>query len=467
MSLDRRAMQAALPGYEIGGELGRGAFGVVYAGVHRQLGRAVAIKQLPRALAADTAVQQRFLAEARTAAGLRHPNIVPVYDFVERDGLCLMVMAHLGGGSLADRIATGPLAADEACRVMAEVLDALEHAHANGVIHRDVKPENILFDTDGRAQLADFGIARMADESVRITSTGAVVGTPAYLAPEVAMGDDAGPAADVYAAAAVLYEALSGRLPHPPRSTVTATLVSIVNDPPVPLHTVAPAVPAPLASLVMQGLAKEPAERPAPAAAFATRLRSAITATPEPPPLPWPAPADPATHTPRRWLVGGAVLAVVAVLAAAVFVLTGRDDRDDVASAATSALADDTLPTSSPTASVTVATEPTTPTASASTASTASTVADATTAVPVDTAVLTIDDPTISFPVDDLVSATAAFEGGCDAQGISPDECRCIITGIVDQFGLPRFITVTNALAAKLKVKKEIVDLATECLASV
>ena len=471
-------MQAALPGYDIGGELGRGAFGVVYAGVHRQLGRQVAIKQLPRALAADAAVQQRFLAEARTAAALRHPNIVPVYDFVERDGLCLMVMAHLSGGALADRIDGGPLAVDDACRVVAEVLAALDHAHAQGVIHRDVKPENILFDDDGHAHLADFGIARMADASVRVTSTGTVVGTPAYLAPEVAMGTDAGPASDVYAAAAVLYESLSGHLPHLPRSTVTATLVSIVNDPPVPLTSVAPAVPTALADLVMHCLDKDPFARPAGAAAMAALLRAVTSPTLPPPAVPPPptvltapavSPVPVAAPSNRGRVVAVSIAAALLLAVVGAIVLGGSgDDADaDRTLPAASAAPTNPAPTGPATTAAAAATQPTEPSTvpPTSSAPTSSATADTSVAT-VDTAVLAIDAPDISFPVDDLVTATAAFQTGCDTKGITPSACECMITGIVEQFGVPRFITVTNALAAKINVKKDIVDLATACLAS-
>lgn len=159
-------------------------------------------------------------------------------------------------------------------------------------------------------------------------------------------------------------------------------------------------------------------------------------------------------------------MAVVAVVAVGAFALAGGDDSASDATAATSAAIDDTVAANTTAAGTTAAgTVPATDAPSAAVPSSTTVAAD-TTAVPVDTAVLAIDDPTISFPVDDLVTATAAFESGCDTKGISADECQCIITGIVDQFGIPRFITVTNALAAHVNVKKDVVDLATACLAS-
>ena len=266
-------MEAAIPAYEVGAEIGRGAFGVVYKGHHRKLDRTVAIKQLPRALAADPAVQERFLVEARTAAALQHPNVVPVYDFVERDGLCLLIMEFVEGGTLTDHAAAARLAPVEACTVIAGVLDALHYAHGQGVVHRDVKPDNIMLSREGAPKLADFGIAKILGSSATATAAGTVMGTPAYMAPEVALGDEASPASDVYSCAAVLYELLSGTLPHAPATTATATLVRIVNDPPAPLAGTAANVPPALAALVMSALSKNPTQRPS-ASAFATQLRS-------------------------------------------------------------------------------------------------------------------------------------------------------------------------------------------------
>lgn len=481
-------MQAALPGYEIGNEIGRGAFGVVYRGRHRQLGREVAIKQLPRALAADPTVQQRFLIEARTVAALQHPHIVQVYDFVERDGLYLMVMAHLDGGTLADRLERDRLSPDEACRTMADVLDALDHAHRNGVVHRDVKPENILFTADGRVQLSDFGIARIVGDSAKLTSGGAVMGTPAYMAPEVAMGDEAGPAADVYAAAAVLYEALAGTLPHPPRDTATATLVRVVNEPPVPLSTAAPHVPARLADLVMEALAKDPAARPASAAAFAAQLR-AIASVPSAAASPALATAAPsgvapvariaASQPPRsRSRIIVAAVAVLALVAVAGVVLATRGD-DDAGAAGTdgstaASVLDTEAPGSSAATETTVEITTTTGTAAPTTTDVATaggvtTVAgtqDTADAAPADSAPLSLEDLGITLPLDDIVEATDAFQLGCDSRGVTPTQCQCMITQVTDQFGVARFITVANALASGVSIRKEVMSVLTSCLAA-
>ncbi|MBV8296623.1 MAG: protein kinase, partial [Acidimicrobiia bacterium] len=145
MALDQEAVATTLPLYEVEGELGHGAWGVVLAGRHRQLGRDVAIKQLPRSFGADPAVRSRFIAEARLLASLDHPHVVPLYDFVEHDGLCLLVMERLNGGTLWSRARGGGVTAPHACALVLAALSALHYAHQRGVLHRDVKPENLMF----------------------------------------------------------------------------------------------------------------------------------------------------------------------------------------------------------------------------------------------------------------------------------------------------------------------------------
>src|SRR5438309_6201195 len=149
MALDQELIEAALPLYEVHGELGRGAWGVVLAARHRQLGRDVAIKQLPRSFAADPAVRSRFVAEARLLASLDHPHIVPIYDFVEHEGLCLLVMERLTGGTVWNRARTGGFTLESSCAVIVATCAALHYAHAHGVLHRDVKPENMMFSAKG------------------------------------------------------------------------------------------------------------------------------------------------------------------------------------------------------------------------------------------------------------------------------------------------------------------------------
>jgi hypothetical protein len=277
---DRAAVANALPDYDIGDELGRGGWGVVLAGRHRRLGRDVAIKQLPPSFASDPDVQSRFVAEARLLASLDHPHIVPVYDYVEREGLCLLVMEQLSGGTVWSRFTDEGLDMATSCGIALCTAVALEHAHAHGVLHRDIKPENLLFTRDRKqVKVADFGIARvLAGGRTVATVAGDVLGTPAYMAPEQATGSAVTPATDVYALGVTLYELLSGVLPFPRAESALAVLYQRVHTAPIPLTDAAPNVPAALADVVMQSLATEPGERPHTSHDFALALAEAATA---------------------------------------------------------------------------------------------------------------------------------------------------------------------------------------------
>ena len=214
MALDRELVVAALSSYDIGAEIARGGWGIVLAGKHRHLDREVAIKQLPRAFAADPGVRARFLAEARLVASLDHPHIVPVYDFVEREGLCLLVMERLSGGTVWTRFVEDGVSAETACAIAVATAVALHHAHEHGVLHRDVKPENLLFARSGVLKVTDFGIAKVLGGTDTVaTRAGEVLGTPSYMAPEQATAGELSPATDIYSLGVMLYELLSGRLP--------------------------------------------------------------------------------------------------------------------------------------------------------------------------------------------------------------------------------------------------------------
>ncbi|MGO9190182.1 MAG: serine/threonine-protein kinase [Streptosporangiaceae bacterium] len=280
MNFDRELLSAVLPAYEIGGELGQGGMGVVVSGQHRQLGRRVAIKQLPEAFAADPGVRRRFTAEAQVLASLDHPHVVPVYDFVEREGICLLVMELLPGGTLRSRVAGGGCTAPYAVAVSLACLSGLNAAHRRGILHRDVKPENMLFAASGVLKVTDFGIAKViGGPGTVLTRVGDVVGTPAYIAPEQVRGGKLSPATDVYALATMLYELLADVLPF---STETegddlALLFKHAYEKPVPLRDVAPGVPGPVAAVVMRGLATEPADRFETAEAFGAALAESAT----------------------------------------------------------------------------------------------------------------------------------------------------------------------------------------------
>lgn len=278
MPKEREVLHQLLPGYEIGQELGRGAWGVVFAATHRSLGRRVAVKYLPAAFSADPSARERFLSEARVVASLDHPHIVPLYDYVEGGNTCVFVMENMPGGTLWDRFCSDGLSPEAACSVGIALLVALDHAHRRDVLHRDVKPENVLFNADGLPKLADFGIAKvLGDGAGTRTATGVILGTPAYMAPEQGSGEPLGPATDLYAIGAMLYELFAGRLPFESTGNPLTQLYRHVNEAPVPLREQAPAVHPALAEVVMQGLAKAPADRPADAASFARSLNAAAT----------------------------------------------------------------------------------------------------------------------------------------------------------------------------------------------
>ncbi|HEX2150241.1 MAG TPA: serine/threonine-protein kinase, partial [Actinomycetota bacterium] len=197
--------------YELRGPLGRGGMGEVYDGWDHRLDRPVAIKILNSQLASQADVRTRFESEARAAARLANPKVVGVFDTGEHDGIPYIVMERLPGRTLADEIAGGPLSQERVRAVLLDMLEALGFAHRAGVLHRDVKPSNVLLTEDGTAKLADFGIAKMAGQN--LTQTGNFVGTAAYLAPERLNGLPAGPESDLYSAGVVAYEALTGDKP--------------------------------------------------------------------------------------------------------------------------------------------------------------------------------------------------------------------------------------------------------------
>ncbi|MGW4356262.1 protein kinase domain-containing protein [Nocardia sp. NPDC004582] len=259
---DVARVRAALPGYAIGGQIGRGGCGVVLAGVHRGLNRRVAIKQIPPHFADDMQVRRRFVDEARVMAALDHPHVVPVYDYIEHDDLCLLVLEYLPGGTVENRFITAGFEATAAVAVALSCAAGLDAAHRSGILHRDVKPSNLMFAANGALKLTDFGIAKIVGgEDTLVTKAGEIIGTPSYIAPEQVRGQGLSPATDVYALATMLYQLLSGVLPFPTGSDALALLFAHAYSDPVPLTEVAPFVPHAIAEAVMRGLASDPAER--------------------------------------------------------------------------------------------------------------------------------------------------------------------------------------------------------------
>ena len=199
--------------YEILEQLGRGGMATVYRARDPRFEREVAIKLLPREFMHDPNFKARFVREAQTVARLEHPAIVPVHDFGEYEGQLYLVMRHMSGGSLADLIETGGLGLEQAAAVVLRVAAGLDYAHARGVIHRDLKPGNVLFDETGHAYLADFGIARLVEATLELTRSGVYIGTPAYMSPEQVRGDlELDGRSDVYALGIILFDEPIGHL---------------------------------------------------------------------------------------------------------------------------------------------------------------------------------------------------------------------------------------------------------------
>jgi serine/threonine-protein kinase len=271
------AFQGALAGrYSIERELGRGGMGVVYLAREVRLDRPVALKLLPPSLAARPELRDRFLREARTAAKLSHPNIIPIYAVDEVGEYVFFAMAYVEGETLTERVRLrGPLAPTDAARLLREVAWALAYAHAQGVIHRDVKPDNIILEAgSGRALVADFGIAAQVSGAAGL-SGGDVIGTPEFMSPEQALGEAVDGKSDLYGLGVVGYFTLSGRLPFTGKKA-TEILAKQVTEVPPSLSSVADGTPRRLAQAIDKCLAKERDERPANAAALADQLGLAI-----------------------------------------------------------------------------------------------------------------------------------------------------------------------------------------------
>jgi WD40 repeat protein/serine/threonine protein kinase len=268
-------------GYEILGELGRGAMGVVYRARQESLGRVVALKMIRAAELADARERDRFLREAEAVARLQHPNIVQVFEVGVQDGRPYFSQEYVDGGSLAQKLAGGPLPPEEAARLMETLARAVHHSHQRGIIHRDLKPSNVLLTAEGEPKVCDIGLAKRLDGEAGQTQTVAFLGTPCYMAPEQAEGNSkqVGPAADVWALGAILYECLTGR---PPFRAATAleTLEQVRGHEPVPPARLNPNVPRDLGTVCLKCLEKDPAGRYASAAALSDDLRRFLDGVP-------------------------------------------------------------------------------------------------------------------------------------------------------------------------------------------
>jgi serine/threonine-protein kinase len=249
-----------VPGYEILDELGCGGMGVVYKARQLRLNRLVALKLVR----AETTPQRRlrYLVEGEVLARLQHPNVVRIYDVGSYRGQAYFALELVEGGSLADKLDGKRLPAREAARLVACLAQAVQAAHAQNIVHRDLKPANVLLTTDGVPKLTDFGLAKTLDVDLSLTRTGEVLGTPAYMAPEQALGqaEQVGPLTDVYALGVILYETLTGRPPFLATS-YPEVLQQVSWDDPVPPRRLQPQVPRDLETICLRCLQKEPGRR--------------------------------------------------------------------------------------------------------------------------------------------------------------------------------------------------------------
>src|SRR4051794_24748330 len=262
--------------YELQEVVGTGGMSTVYRAVDTLLERNVALKILHPHYGGDAEYVERFRHEARSVAQLSHPNIVTVIDRGESDGQQYIVFEYVDGESLKQLVdRSGPLPARRAIELTLQVAEALAFAHNAGLVHRDVKPQNVLVTEDGEAKVTDFGIARSLDVEHGVTQTGTVLGTSNYLSPEQARGQTVTPATDVYSLGVVLYELLTGEVPFPGETFVAVAMKHINEEPPSVLER-RPDVPVRLAAAIDRALAKEPRQRFASMDAFAAELEACL-----------------------------------------------------------------------------------------------------------------------------------------------------------------------------------------------
>ena len=256
--------------YVIDGQLGEGGMGIVFRAI-REDGDVVALKVIKPGLVADEKTARRFAREARAAGEVDHPHLIDVLDAGDIDGVGYLAMHYVPGKSLDDRIqANGPLPVQDTLRVVAEIASALDALHDAGLVHRDVKPSNILLDEERGALLTDFGLAKRRDYSM-LTAPGQMLGTLDYIAPEMLRGEEPGPSADLYALGCVVYECLAGKPPFGGLSMFEVGMAHLGDEPADPCAARADAPPA-LSEVTLRALAKEPSQRPPTATVYAEML---------------------------------------------------------------------------------------------------------------------------------------------------------------------------------------------------
>jgi serine/threonine-protein kinase len=307
--------------YEIKGELGRGGMATVYRGYDPSFEREVAIKVLPREFLHDPQFADRFKREIKTIAALEHPAIVPVYDVGEADGLPYFVMRYMTGGSLSNWIEKGKFSLKDAARIIERVASALAYAHKKGVIHRDLKPDNILFDANGEPFISDFGVAKFGEAVTNLTGSG-VIGTPAYMSPEQAQGEKVDNRSDIYGLGVIIFQMLSGKQPYN-ADTPMGVVVKHLTEPVPEILKVSPDLPAETDVVIKTAMAKDRNDRYSTATHLSKALShaalggpgAATSASAEPSAKP----ARTGSGSRRGLLFGGLAVVVLGAVAAVVF----------------------------------------------------------------------------------------------------------------------------------------------------
>ncbi|MBN1460943.1 MAG: serine/threonine protein kinase, partial [Armatimonadetes bacterium] len=273
--------------YKITGKLGEGGFGVVYKGVHRLSEQEVAIKTIDSVLTTDPKFRDRFFAEAKIQAKLKHPNVVVMHNFFEYESRYYIVLEYMEGvvqpdggrvRTLADLIRQGPLPEDRLMGLFRQILGAIGYAHEHGILHRDIKPLNMLFCESGAIKVADFGIAKMVGGNTSVSMSGARVGTPAYMSPEQVFDKKLTRATDIYSLGCMLYEMATGALPFQ-ESDTSSMVEAHVSDSPVPPREVNPQVSEKLEQVILKAMQKKPADRFGACGEFTSAMHTALNSS--------------------------------------------------------------------------------------------------------------------------------------------------------------------------------------------
>jgi serine/threonine-protein kinase len=316
--------------YQIVAPLGEGGMAAVYKAYQPAMDRHVALKVLPRHLANDPAFVARFQQEVRVLARLQNPHILPVYDFGQAEGYTYIVMPLMSSGTLSSLLTGQPLPLQRVLTIVTQIGEALDYAHARGLVHRDVKPSNILLDESGNCLLTDFGLAKMVEGAAHLTTSGAIMGTPNYMSPEQGMGQKLDGRSDLYSLGVILYEMVSGRVPYN-AETPMGVMIKHINDPLPPPRTLNPDLPQRVERVITKALAKDPSNRYATAGELVHDLQTAISeaTTAQLSPASPPAPPTIQHERPgnRPWAFAALGVVVVIALVGGLALLSGAFGR--------------------------------------------------------------------------------------------------------------------------------------------